>query len=71
MVQASPIHNIKALDSLKNMASKKGREESLKALRAIVDWWIGGGGPDWKLKYVGSLFSPLRRELANLKLCWD
>lgn len=38
------------------MASKKGREESLKALRAIVDWWVGGGGPDRKLKSVLSCF---------------
>ncbi|KAF8581187.1 CBF-domain-containing protein [Ramaria rubella] len=51
MVQGSPMHNERALDSLKAMASKKGREESLKALRAIVDWWVGGGAPDRKLKY--------------------
>ncbi|KAF8530196.1 CBF/Mak21 family-domain-containing protein [Hysterangium stoloniferum] len=51
MVQGSPIHNIRALDSLKAMASKKGREESLKALRAIVDWLVGGGAPDRKLKF--------------------
>ena len=50
MVQASPIHNARALESLKAMASKKGRDESLKALRAIVDWWVGGGAPDRKLK---------------------
>ncbi|KIJ40346.1 hypothetical protein M422DRAFT_174030 [Sphaerobolus stellatus SS14] len=51
MVQGSPVHNTRALDGLKTMASKKGREESLKALRAIVDWWNGGGAPDRKLKY--------------------
>lgn len=50
MVQGSPIHNVRALESLKAMASKKGREESLKALRAVVDWWIGGGAPERKLK---------------------
>jgi ribosome biogenesis protein MAK21 len=49
-VQSSPLHNIRALDSLKAMASKKGREESLKALRAIVDWWVGGGAPPRKLR---------------------
>lgn len=33
------------------MASKKGgRGESLKALRAVVDWWVGGGCPDRKLR---------------------
>ncbi|KDQ16483.1 hypothetical protein BOTBODRAFT_156893 [Botryobasidium botryosum FD-172 SS1] len=51
MAQSSPIHNTRALESLKTMASKKGREESLKAVRAIVDWWVGGGAPSRKLKY--------------------
>jgi hypothetical protein len=50
LAQSSPIHNTRALESLRMMAGKKGREESLKALRAIVDWWVGGGGPDRKLK---------------------
>ena len=50
MAQSSPIHNTKALESLKSMSQKKGREESSKALRAIVDWWVGGGAPDRKLK---------------------
>ena len=54
MAQASPIHNTRALESLRTMASKKGREESLKALRAIVDWWVGGGGPDRKLRSANS-----------------
>jgi len=51
-VQSSPVHNTKALDTLKNMAGKAGggRNESLKALRCIVDWWVGGGIPDRKLK---------------------
>jgi ribosome biogenesis protein MAK21 len=54
LVQGSPVHNVKSLDNLKNMAGrgkgKGGREESLKALRCIVDWWVGGGAPDRKLK---------------------
>ena len=50
MAQASPLHNQRALESLRTMASKKGREESLKALRAIVDWWVGSGAPNKKLK---------------------
>ena len=54
LVQGSPVHNVKSLESLKSMAErgkgKGGREESLKALRCIVDWWIGGGAPDRKLK---------------------
>lgn len=56
LVQGSPLHNIKALDTLRTMTErgkgKGGREESLKALRCIVDWWIGGGVPNRKLKCV-------------------
>ncbi|KAH7886731.1 ribosome biogenesis protein [Phlebopus sp. FC_14] len=55
LVQSSPLHNTKALDTLKIMAErakgKGGREESLKALRCIVDWWVGGGAPNRKLRY--------------------
>jgi ribosome biogenesis protein MAK21 len=54
LVQSSPLHNTKALEALKGMAErgkgKGGRGESLKALRCIVDWWVGGGAPDRKLK---------------------
>lgn len=54
LVQSSPLHNIKALETLKVMAErgkgKGGRDESLKALRCIVDWWVGGGVPNRKLK---------------------
>lgn len=50
LAQSSPIHNTRALETLRGMGQKKGREESLKALRAIVDWWVGGGAPDRKLK---------------------
>ncbi|KAL5529557.1 hypothetical protein ACEPAG_5542 [Sanghuangporus baumii] len=51
LAQSSPLHNTRALETLRTMANKKGREESLKALRAICDWWVGGGAPDRKLKY--------------------
>lgn len=54
LVQASPVHNTKALESLKVMAErgrgKGGREEGLKAMRCVVDWWVGGGAPARKLK---------------------
>lgn len=54
LVQSSPVHNVKALETLKAMAErgkgKGGRDESLKALRCVVDWWIGGGAPDRKLR---------------------
>ncbi|KAJ7168329.1 CBF/Mak21 family-domain-containing protein [Mycena crocata] len=56
LVQSSPLHNTKALETLKGMAERGkgqgGREESLKALRCVVDWWVGGGAPDRKLKYM-------------------
>ncbi|KAJ6620285.1 hypothetical protein B0H10DRAFT_2163550 [Mycena sp. CBHHK59/15] len=56
LVQSSPLHNTKALETLKGMAErgkgKGGREESLKALRCVVDWWVGGGAPGRKLKYL-------------------
>ena len=55
MVQGSPVHNIKALEGLKGMMERgkgKGREEGLKAVRCVVDWWVGGGGPGRKLKCV-------------------
>ncbi|KAF8431689.1 CBF/Mak21 family-domain-containing protein [Boletus edulis BED1] len=55
LVQSSPLHNTKALDALRSLAERGkgsgGRGESLKALRCIVDWWVGGGAPDRKLKY--------------------
>ncbi|KAI0339482.1 CBF-domain-containing protein [Trametopsis cervina] len=55
LVQASPVHNTKALDTLKGMAErgrgKGGRDEGLKAVRCVVDWWIGGGAPSRKLRY--------------------
>ncbi|KAJ3526899.1 hypothetical protein NMY22_g9983 [Coprinellus aureogranulatus] len=55
MVQSSPVHNTKALETLKGMAErgrgKGGREEALKAIRCVVDWWVGGGVPDRKLRY--------------------
>ncbi|EIW51269.1 CBF-domain-containing protein [Trametes versicolor FP-101664 SS1] len=55
LVQGSPIHNTAVLDSLRAMIrcgrAKGGRDEGLKAVRCIVDWWVGGGGPGRKLKY--------------------
>jgi ribosome biogenesis protein MAK21 len=34
------------------MAMKKGgKGEAVKAVRALVDWWVGGGAPERKLRY--------------------
>ena len=60
LVQSGPFHNTKSLEMLKGMAQrgkgKGGREESLKALRCVVHWWVGGGAPNRKLKCVPSLY---------------
>lgn len=39
-----------------------GREDRLKAARAIMDWWVGGGAPNRKLRCVPLIFSesPMR-----------
>jgi ribosome biogenesis protein MAK21 len=64
LVQNSPVHNTKALEQLRAIAARGkgqgGRGDSLKALRCIVDWWVGGGVPDRKLKSVlsNNLCSP-------------
>jgi len=58
LAQESPAHNTNALEQLRGLAKKKSRDQSLKAARAIVDWWIGGGAPERKLKYVCLLFTP-------------
>jgi ribosome biogenesis protein MAK21 len=53
LAQASPLHHTRALDALKAMAERGrggGRDQSLKALRCVVDWWVGGGAPARKLK---------------------
>jgi len=64
MVQSSPVHNQRALESLRSMSMKKGggngsgisvgggKGDVLKSLRALVDWWVGGGVPNRKLRLV-------------------
>lgn len=71
LVQSSPLHNTKALETLKGMAErgkgKGGREESLKALRCIIDWWVGGGAPNRKLKCVPT--HPFSEPISMLVVC--
>ena len=50
MVKSSPLHSQKALQGLESMAGQEGRSEGLQAFFAIVDWWVGGGSPDHKIK---------------------
>jgi ribosome biogenesis protein MAK21 len=70
MAQGAPLHNIRALEALKDLTEKgrggvsapqdgekgkgkaTGREDRLKAARAIMDWWVGGGAPNRKLRCV-------------------
>ena len=70
MVQGAPLHNVRALEALKDLTEKgrggvsasqdgekgkgkaTGREDRLKAARAIMDWWVGGGAPNRKLRCV-------------------
>jgi ribosome biogenesis protein MAK21 len=70
MVQGAPLHNIRALEALKDLTERgrggvgapqdgekgkgkaTGRGDRLKAARAIMDWWVGGGAPNRKLRCV-------------------
>ncbi len=38
----------------KGKGKATGREDRLKAARAIMDWWVGGGAPNRKLRCVSS-----------------
>jgi ribosome biogenesis protein MAK21 len=47
-------------DGEKGKGKATGREDRLKAARAIMDWWVGGGAPNRKLRCVSftSLSTP-------------
>lgn len=65
LAQSSPVHNMDAMDSLLTMASKKGREESGRATRALADWLASGGGlSQTKLRYLRD--HPATTQLVNL-----
>lgn len=44
LLQSSPIHNVKSLETLVAMAAKPSREEAGRATRALADWLASGGG---------------------------
>ncbi|KAK4052920.1 RNA-binding ribosome biosynthesis protein mak21 [Microbotryomycetes sp. JL221] len=55
LVASSPLHTMHYLDQLANIAKKKSRDQSGKAVRGIVEWWRGndgegGGAPSRKLR---------------------
>ncbi|BGO99012.1 Ribosome biogenesis protein MAK21 [Rhodotorula toruloides] len=53
LVSSSPLHTTTYLDQLAALCRKKSRDESLRAMRGVVDWWSGegGGSPTRKLRY--------------------
>lgn len=59
LVQGDPLRNISALEGLRAMMGWKeggqvgrmgGREERVGVVRAVADWWNGGGAPNRKLR---------------------
>ncbi|PKI83311.1 RNA-binding ribosome biosynthesis protein mak21 [Malassezia vespertilionis] len=44
LLQSSPLHNLKALETLMAMAGKPNREEANRATRSLADWLAVGGG---------------------------
>jgi len=59
LVQGDPLRNISALEGLRammgwreggNVGRMGGREERVGVVRAVADWWNGGGAPNRKLR---------------------
>ncbi|KAM0793697.1 hypothetical protein ACM66B_001122 [Microbotryomycetes sp. NB124-2] len=55
LAASSPLHTMSYLDQLANIAKKKSRDHSGRAIRGIVEWWRGndgegGGAPSRKLR---------------------
>ena len=51
LVQESPIHNMKSLDTLFSYCNKKSRNSQLQSLNALKDLFLNGILPDRKLRY--------------------
>ncbi|KAH3903134.1 RNA-binding ribosome biosynthesis protein MAK21 SCDLUD_000747 [Saccharomycodes ludwigii] len=51
LVQESPIHNIKSLDTLLSYCGKKSRNSALQSLNALKDLFLNGLLPDRKLSF--------------------
>ncbi|QLL32895.1 hypothetical protein HG536_0D04170 [Torulaspora globosa] len=51
LMQESPIHNIKCLETLMTFCSKKSRNSILQSLNALKDLFLNGLLPDRKLRY--------------------
>lgn len=51
LIQESPLHNIKSLDTLVSYCGKKSRNSALQSMNALKDLFLNGLLPDRKLKY--------------------
>ncbi|OZJ05634.1 hypothetical protein BZG36_01521 [Bifiguratus adelaidae] len=51
LVQESPIHGVRTLDTLLGMCRKKSRKEAMLAMQSLKDLLVGSVLPDRKLKY--------------------
>ncbi|GAA5891990.1 hypothetical protein JCM8208_002961 [Rhodotorula glutinis] len=54
LVSSSPLHTMSYLEQLSALTRKKSRDESMRAIRGLVDWFRseGGGSPNRKLRYI-------------------
>lgn len=51
LIQESPLHNMKSLDSLLSFCSKKSRNSALQSINALRDLFLNGILPNRKLRY--------------------
>lgn len=51
LVQESPIHALRTMDTLMSMSKKKSRKEAVQAITSLKDLFIGSVLPDRKLIY--------------------
>lgn len=67
LVQEAPMHNIKSLDNLLGMCSKKSRSAAIQCVDAVVDLFVNGIIPsNRKLKYFKN--QPLTKDLTDMQL---
>lgn len=51
LVQESPLHSLKTMDTLMTMTQKKARKEAVMAIESLKDLFVGSVLPDRKLIY--------------------
>ncbi|KAI8065907.1 CBF/Mak21 family-domain-containing protein [Gongronella butleri] len=51
LIQESPLHGLRALDTMLTMSKKKGRKEANMAVQSLKDLLVGSALPDRKLVY--------------------